>query len=89
MKKELPKIYKNQINKKLNTNQSVFKDNDIKKRYNVDDLFIINNIYRKKVIITKDNVKKEETIIGRTQNNLITINNEIIPIKDITYIEEL
>lgn len=83
MNKELPKIFKCQ-QKSFNNNSSVFygrcKEN---KKINIDDIFNINEIYRTKVNIKYKDRNQEYTIIGRTQNNLITSNNEIIPISKI------
>ena len=83
MNKELPQIFKCQ-QKSFNNNSSVFygrcKEN---KTINIDDIFNINEIYRTKVNIKYKDRNQEYTIIGRTQNNLITSNNEIIPISKI------
>ena len=83
MNKELPKIFKCQ-QKQFDNNSSIFygecREN---KKKNVDDLFKINEIYRTKIQIKFQDKIEEHTIIGRTQNNLITLNNEIIPISKI------
>ena len=93
MKKKLPNIYKNNINKTLNNNKRVFysannsSDNN-KHIYSIDDLFKQNEIYRTSVLITlNDNTKIEKIIIGRSIKHLITKDNELIPIDNIIRIE--
>lgn len=83
MNKDLPKIFKCQP-KKFNNNNSIFYGEcDEKKKENINDLFKINELYRTKIKIKFQDKIEEHTIIGRTQNNLITLNNEIIPISKI------
>lgn len=91
MKKELPKVFHNTISKPINNNKNVFygSEDTRGKGSSVDELFQINQVYRTNVKIkTKDKII-EKKIIGRTQNNLITFDNEIIAITDIESIEEL
>ncbi len=96
----LPKVYQNKnignINNaqeyfySLNTKQISKPENrriDIKEKIN--KLFQSNKfIYKIKVIVTTSTGEKETTIIGKTNNDLITINNDLIPISDIIDIYE-
>jgi hypothetical protein len=90
MKKELPKVFQNRIVKPINNNDRVFygdsKDSR-KSSSTVDELFKPNEIYRTNARITLKDRTIDKKIIGRTQNNLITIDNEIIPISEIIQIE--
>ena len=93
MKKKLPKVFKNSINKPLNNNNKIFysaKDSyNSKNIYSIDELFKQNEIYRTNALITmKDERKLEKTIIGRSIKHLITKDNELIPIDDILKIEK-
>ena len=89
MEKELPKIYQGSTNKKFMNNKDFYygeyrnKTEEIK----IDDLFKINEIYRTNVRLYTKEKTMNKTIIGRTQKNLITLDNEIIPILDILKIE--
>lgn len=89
MGKELPKIYKCQQNKNFANNESFFygEYRNKQKKVTVDELFKINEIYRTNVKLTLKNKVIDKIIIGRTQNNLITYDNEIIPISEIIEIE--
>lgn len=91
MKKELPKVFHNTISKPIHNNADVFygKEDVRGKSTSVDELFQINQVYRTDVKITTKDKVMEKKVIGRTQNNLITFDNEIIAIADIENIEEL
>lgn len=89
MSKDLPQIFKCQ-QKNFKNNHSVFYgDCSERKKITVDDLFKVNEIYRTKIKIIFQDKEEEHTIIGRTQNNLITSNNEIIPISKIIEINPI
>lgn len=87
-----PELYKGKIEREINNNRSVFSSYsdkvDIVKKYNISEIKNkINNIfngddfiYRKKVNIVVDNQVLIKKIIGIRDNNLITIDNEYIPI---------
>ena len=93
-----PKMYQNRVNKEFHNNRQVYtsydnknnslnKDNilninDIRKK--IDNIINANNfIYSKMVniVIGNDTIKRK--IIGIYNNNLITIDNEYIPIDNI------
>lgn len=91
MKKNLPHVFKNTINKSLKNNEKVFysKEREKYQEINIDELFKQNQIYRTDVKITlKNNNILEKNIIGRSINHLITSNNELIAIDDILKIEK-
>lgn len=100
MKKKLPEVFHNTIDKKLNNNEDVFysKDNtnvveEKKEKKNIKK--IINEIFSSSDYVYKASVKittKSEVItkkiIGRNQKFLITMDNKTIPIDDIIDIEK-
>lgn len=90
MKKSLPKVFRNSINKPINNNKKVFygQRGETNEEIKLDDLFKQNQIYRTDVIITLKDQKIEKKIIGRSQKHLITIDNELIAINDIIKIEK-
>lgn len=88
-----PKMYKCDTLKKFNNNRyvytsysdnnsnnfKIYDSNEIRKKIN--DLFSSNNfIYRTKVNIVIDNQVFTKKVIGVYDNNLVTIDNEYIPI---------
>lgn len=89
MKREIPKVFQNKVATPIDNNNKVFygENNETRSSVTVDDLFRPNEIYRTNVKITLKDRVLEKKIIGRTQNNLITIDNEIIPILDIVEIK--
>ena len=93
----LPKVYQNNNIDLDNHDQIVYysRNNQINNTgYSVKDK--IANIFNKKSYIYKINVEISDnnrtystTIIGKTDGYLITINNELIPIKNIKDIKKL
>ena len=96
MNKNLPKMYHNKINKPINSIQTIYSSmnnlNDIEdsnsiKYSNISIDSKINRIfnsydyvYKADVTIVTDNDKLKKRIVARNKNNLITIDNEYIPI---------
>ena len=93
--KELPKMYHTKINKSENNIQKIYStigkesDNSIEERKysNISIDKKINNIFNAKdyvykadVTIITDTDTLHKRIVARNQNNLITIENEYIPI---------
>lgn len=85
-----PKVFQNIISKKIDNNRncSVTRSNEAYESADVTTK--INNIFNSKDYIYKANVviklnsgSVEKQIIGKKDDNLLTIDNEIIPIKDI------
>ena len=94
MNRELPKMYHNKINKTINNIQKVYTTIDSKNR-NVDDIRYPNisidkkiadvfnssdYVYKANVTIVTDNDILHKSIVAKNSNNLITIDNEYIPI---------
>ena len=90
---EKTKMYRCEVNKKFNNNQSIYSSynynddntfklqdlNDIRKKIN--NLFESPNfIYRTKVNLVINNQILSKKVIGLYNNNLVTIDNEQIPI---------
>ena len=94
MDKDLPNIYKGSVNNSNNQDKSILNEEvkiesnrdvekDIKKILTSKDF-----IYKAEVLITlKDNNKLKKTIIGTNNNSLITIDDELIDINNISKID--
>lgn len=92
---EKPKVFRNTINKSFNNNKNTFysKNNIAEEKTIKDSKTIvqkINEIFASPNYIYKANVKittKEgvitKRIIGRNKDYIITMDNKLIPIKDI------
>ena len=96
---DLPRMYHNRIEKDLNNNKKVFStlekeeerrsiNINNKNNYTVEQkIYNIfnspNYIYKIDVILVTDKGKDKKRIVGKTKTNLITMNNEYIPINTI------
>lgn len=94
MNKELPKMYQTKINKPINSIQKMYStinnsnNNDNEVRYStvsidkkISDIFnSYDYVYKADVTIVTDNEVMHKRVVGRNNNNLITIDNEYIPI---------
>ena len=99
MKKKLPGIYKGSVKNNQNQKQSIFNRMPIskeeKKEENIDrkikDIFASPNyVYKADVSIeTLDGETLKKTIIGRTNNSLITMDDELIDVSKISKIDFL
>lgn len=97
MDKDLPNIYKGEVNIDNNQEKSILNEEvivnkeidniDIKK--DIKDIFTSKDfLYKAEVFITlKNNEKIKKTIIGTNNNSLITIDDELIDINNISQIE--
>lgn len=101
--KDLPKVFANKIDKKIENNKtySISKNEEkveerkfkIEKNINqkINEIFSSPKyVYKADVIITTNEGILEKRIIGKNRNNLITMDNELIDIgqiKDIKYKE--
>ncbi len=97
MAKELPKMYQNKINKEIPNIQKIYTtmyNKKEEKRAVVNDKYTIekkiynifkspNYIYKIDVIIETADGTFNKRIVGKSKNNLITIDNEYIPIDKI------
>ena len=81
---ELPRMYHNKIDKDLNTNSFINNRNNLTVEQKIVNIFNSPNyIYKIDVVIVTDNNKVIKRIIGKNKNNLITMDNEYIPINTI------
>ena len=100
--KKLPKIYQNEITKKIKNNketcylinrESSEKNTSIEeKEKNIDELLaqIFNGLghsYNIPVIITTNDNVYETGIVTKIKNNIVTLDNDIIPIERILEIK--
>ena len=94
MNKELPKVFANKIDKKINNSQDIFyeeeKKSEINDVRNIGDIFNSSNfVYKSKVKITTYDKTFTKTIVGRKNNYLLTMDNEAINIDNILDIEQI
>ena len=98
--KDLPKVFHNKINKKINNNSNVFyssnkdsnedKSNEKNIIQKINQIFSSPNyVYKANVEITLKDRKIEKRIIGRNRNYIITMDNDLIPIVDIIDIKSI
>lgn len=96
MDKDLPNIFKGKVSDSNNQDKSILgeeKKENIVPQKSVDnqirDIFNSSEfLYKADVLITlNDNNTLKKTIIGRSNNSLITIDDELIDVKDISRIE--
>lgn len=104
MKKDLPGLFANKINKPLNNNEKVavtkneersiepenethtFFEKSIDQK--IKDIFESPRyVYKADVVITLKDKTVTQKIVGKNQHNLITIDNELIPIDNIIDIQ--
>lgn len=97
--KKLPKIYKNEITKKINNNKEVcyLKNEQVsdmthnsKKdiELTLDEIFNgIGYSYNIPVTIKTSTKTYETSLITKTKNNVVTLDNDIISIEDIISLE--
>ena len=94
---KLPNVFASPINKKLNNYQDIYRSDRKVKSYNpkdinkkINEIFgSLNHVYKSKVRITMSDGIKEEEIVGKTNINLLTIDNKLIKITDILDIEKI
>lgn len=98
--KELPKIYKNNIDKNINNNKQLYysgysnNNTIINTNSDIDVDLLIDGIFNNKtkvynipIIINTSNKIYDTYLVARTSNYLLTINQERIFIKDIISIK--
>lgn len=92
MKKELPKVYANKIDKVLTNNTTVSygseeiinEAKDISVAEKIINIFNSPNyVYKAEVKIKLESGIITKQIIGKNETHLITLDNELIPIEDI------
>ena len=97
MDKDLPNIFKGEVNESNNQDKSILgeevQEEIIKPKRSIDNQIkeIFNStsfLYKADVLITmNDGSSTKKTIIGRSNNSLITIDDELIDVKNISRIE--
>lgn len=97
--KDLPKVFHNKIEKKIENNRSVFyssnnydeKPTDTRSvPQKINDIFSSPSyVYKANVEITLKDKKVTKRIIGRNKNYIITMDNDLIPIDNIVDIKSL
>ena len=97
MDKDLPNIFKGEVNESNNQDKSILgeevKEEITKPKRSIDNQIkeIFNStsfLYKADVLITmNDGSSIKKTIIGRSNNSLITIDDELIDVKNISRIE--
>lgn len=98
MDKKLPKVFANPLNKKINNSQetlkvinnnSVFEKSNLTVDTKIRRIFNSPNyVYKSTVIIEDDKGIREKVIVGRTNDSLITQENELINILNIKDIKK-
>ena len=98
--KKLPKIYQNEINKKIcNNKKTCYLKNESIDEFKPLESETINQVinevfsglgysYNIPLTIKTKNQTYKTSLIAKSKNNLITLDNNIIPIKDIISIEK-
>lgn len=96
MNNDLPGVYANRIDKKLNNTQELYyADGHKEERHDsrsvdkkIHDIFnSANYVYKSNVRITLNNKTVNKTIVGKNNNYLLTMDNDSINISDILDIE--
>lgn len=103
--KDLPKVFRNNVDKKFNNNKTVYYSSDDNRNINntnesiydnknilqkINEIFSSPNyVYKANVEITLKDKKVTKRIIGRNKDYIITMDNMLIPIRDIIDIKSL
>ncbi len=101
--KDLPKVFQNNVDKKFNNNSSVYYSSNDNRSTNIEEvkdnrtiLQKINEIFSSPNYVYKANVeislkdkKVTKRIIRRNKDFLITMDNTLIPIRDILDIKSV
>ena len=93
--KKLPKIYQTDILKEINNNKKScyvsiepIEINTDTQEITLDEIFSgLGYSYNIPLIIMTSNAKYQTSLIAKTKKNLITIDNEIIPISEVISIK--
>lgn len=91
--KELPKVFANPIDKRINNNKTYSygkledRSPERNEKYVMDKINKIfkneSTVYSIDCVVTFENNEEKYRIIGKTDHNLVTINQKLIPIRDI------
>lgn len=93
--KKLPKIYQNNIDKKINNNKEIYYSKFSNKDERTSDIGLLldgifntdKNVYNIPVIINTSNKSYDTYLVARTSSYILTIDQEKIYIKDIVSIK--
>ena len=98
MKKELPRVYVNNISKKFKNAQETFYENEENRSYKlslseimkkINDIFKSpNHVYKSKVIITINGKEEEKVIVGKRNDSNFTLDGVVININSISDIKK-
>lgn len=94
---KLPKVFANPIDKDIRNYQETYESKGGIKTTNIKDInkkineifASLNHVYKSKVNITYNGRVHEEVIVGKTNTHLLTMDNKLIKITDITDIERI
>ncbi len=98
MKNELPKVYSNPIDKEIKNNKEYYYSREQSRDYKspkeinkmINQIFASKDfVYKKKIRITTFDNQLEVNLVGRTNNNLLTLDNQKIALNEIINIEEI
>ncbi len=91
MKKQLPNIFKGEVkcNNNLKVAHATNQERTITPRQTINEMFKKNKMYKQEVEIETDSDNIKTKIIGRTEDHIITINNNVIKIDNIKKINIL
>lgn len=99
MENKLPKVFANPFNKRISNTQEIFYSRmapEVLRSHSVNEIIKkINNIFNSSshvfksnvLVTTKDGIK-EEVLIGKTSNSILTIDGKIINLSEIYDIEK-
>lgn len=102
--KDLPKVFRNNVDKKFNNNRSVYYGSGDNRNSSVseevrDNKTVLqkineifsspNYVYKANVEITLKDKKVTKRIIGRNKDFIITMDNTLIPVSDIVDIKSI
>lgn len=93
--KKLPKIYQNNIDKKINNNKEIYYSKFSNKDERTSDIGLLldgifntdKNVYNIPVIINTSNKSYDTYLVARTSSYILTIDQKKIYIKDIISIK--
>ena len=94
--KKLPKLYKNESSNMKDNNRKSFsiKEDTIVDNYSSMDVLnsIFNGLghpYNQKVFLKTKNKTYETYLVSKTKQNVLTLENEQIPIQDILFLKKI
>ena len=100
MREDLPKVFANKIDKKINNTQDIYYEDNSRNNSDMRDARTVNKkiadifdsssfVYKSSVKITTRDRVISKTIVGRRGNYLLTMDNEAIDINEIVDINTL